>query len=173
VAISVYLRLKRFEFLLIFLVILVSCGKKEAKKDTPPPSPEISKVVLVSSDKGKKIWRLTSNKIELKDKKTYLSDIKLELFDNEETACTVFADNGILDEEKKTISVFSNVIASCKDGILTTSSLIWDEKKRAIYTDNKVLFKKDNILIKGIGFMGDISISSFKIKKDIEVLLKY
>ncbi|MEW6681043.1 MAG: LPS export ABC transporter periplasmic protein LptC, partial [bacterium] len=74
--------------------IFASCGKE--KRVISQVSSDITKTVLTSSKGGKKTWRLTSERIRIKDNQTYLYNLKLDLFKDNTLECTITGDNGII-----------------------------------------------------------------------------
>ncbi|MEW6103885.1 MAG: LPS export ABC transporter periplasmic protein LptC [bacterium] len=162
-------KVKTIETLCLFLLILSCCGKE--KEIRPTPSSEIKKSILTSSKSGKKTWRLTSEKITMKDNKTYLYNLKLELFKGDSLECTITGNEGIIDGDK--ISLKGSITASTKIGAtLTTSSLNFSEKTNFLSTDDRVSFIKKDLILKGSGFVADRSFGNVKIKKDVEVVFK-
>ncbi|MEW6007197.1 MAG: LPS export ABC transporter periplasmic protein LptC [bacterium] len=151
------------------LLIFASCAKE--KKAYSNHSSNITKSVLTSSKEGKKTWRLVSERITIKDNKTYLYDVRLELFKDKELECIITGNCGIIDGDK--ISLKGRITASTKIGAtLTTSNLQFCEKSNALSTNDRVSFIKKGLILTGSGLVADRSLSNVKIKKDVEVLFK-
>ncbi|MEW6482313.1 MAG: LPS export ABC transporter periplasmic protein LptC [bacterium] len=151
------------------LLIFASCGKE--KRIVSPPCSLIKKSVLTSSKSGKKTWRLTSERISMADNKTYLYEVRLELFKDKEVECTITGNCGVIEGDK--ISLKGSITASTKSGAtLTTSSLQFCEKSNALSTNDRVSFIKKGLILRGSGLIADRSLGNVKIKKDVEVLFK-
>lgn len=152
----------------IFFLVFVSC-KKEKKVFLPSPS--LTKTVLTSSKGGRKIWKLTSERIKIENKKTHLHQVKFELFKDEKIECTITGDKGEIDGDRITLS--GNIILTTEEGAtLITSSLLFSEKTHSISTDSEVSFIKDGLVLKGNGLIADFFLTDIKIKKDVEVFFR-
>jgi LPS export ABC transporter protein LptC len=109
--------------------------------------------------------------VRTEKKKTYLCKIKLELFKKGERVCVVLAENGVFDRESKEIELLGNVEAETADGMkLCTERLVWKDRERVFFTDEKVLFRKGNTAISGVGFSSAIDLSFAEIKGDVSVV---
>ncbi len=77
------------------------------------------------------------------------------------------ADSAIREEKDNVMKAFRHVVVKNKKGeTLHTEKLIWDEKKRIIYTDVHVLITTaDDEILEGEGLESNEDFSHYKIKK--------
>lgn len=153
------------------VLILTSCEKEKGVKREASSIPSLTKTILVSSKGGKKIWRLTSERIKIKEGKTLFYNVKFEIFQGEKRVCTIRGEKGEI--ASSLISLFGNVIASTEEGAtLTTSSINFNEKSNVLSTDGAISFIKGPLLLKGNGIIANSKMSDITIKKDVEVFFR-
>jgi len=128
--------------------------------------------------KGSKIsyidYKNKNDYLKLKSEKSFL-DIKSFVIEcenitlirkNKEENIKIKADKGIYLKNKNQVRLKGNIlIDNGKGGILKTDKLLYDVKNGKIVSHSDFMYKNNNIVLRGKGFISDSNLSNVKILK--------
>ncbi len=151
-------------FLVCFVALLIGLGGMVAWKvrnrpapAPPPPSQDadyrIREIHINETLEGNLRWTLDADQAEVFDKehRTVLKKVTVRVF-SKETVWTVTADEGVLDNEKRDMSVTGNVVVTSNDGLtIKTPELSWGNKERNLHTEQPVEIKRTGTTITARG----------------------
>jgi len=159
---------------------LVGCEREDIenpfqKSSQIRPLMEAQGVSFVEWDNlGRKSWELEANSAIQFPQKVVLKNVKIRLFEKGKPASEGEADQVIMDNLTSDLELKGKVkIISYLDGAqLTTSELRWVAKEKKLITEKKVTIKKDNLVIKGKGLIGNLNLTSIIIKEQVTTYLQ-
>ncbi len=123
---------------------------------------------------GRKNWELEADSAIQFPQRVVLKNAKVKLFEKGKPASEGEADQIIVDNLTSDLELKGKVkIISYLDGAqLTTSELRWVAKEEKFFTEKKVTIKKDNLVIKGKGLIGNVNLTSIIIKEQATTYLQ-
>jgi LPS export ABC transporter protein LptC len=150
-------------FLGCFLALLAGLGgtiawKIRGRQAPPPPPPpqeaadyRIREIHINETLEGNLRWTLDADQAEVfeKEQRTEMRKVTVRVF-SQDAVWTVTADEGVLDNEKRDISVTGNVVVTSNDGLtIRTPRLAWRNKDRHLFTDQGVEISRPGTTITG------------------------
>ena len=163
--------------LMILLMLVVSCAKKEVRHRTDAIEDRKSMPVLVGdevttliSDSGITRYRIKTKKWLVFDKADtpyweFPEGIYLEKFNMElEADATVEADYAHYNEPAQRWMLKGNVQAMNLDGEhFATPLLYWDQQSESIYSDSSIVITREASIIMGVGFRSNQDLTQYTI----------
>lgn len=151
-------------FLAAFVVLALGLGGvvtwKVRARRAPVPAPpaqqadyRVNEVHISETLEGNLRWTLDADHAEVFDKeqRTIMRKVSIHVF-SKDVEWTVTADQGVLDNEKRDVSLAGNVLVTSNDGLrLTTNELAWRNTERNLSTDDVVEIKREGTTIVGRG----------------------
>ncbi|MGH7321180.1 MAG: LPS export ABC transporter periplasmic protein LptC [Candidatus Rokuibacteriota bacterium] len=151
-------------FLVCFVALLMGLGgmvawKVRARPAPAPPAPteqadyRITEIHINETLEGNLRWMLDADHAEIFDKqqRTVMRQVAIRLF-SKDAEWTVTAAEGVLDNEKRDVSLTGDVVVTSRDGLrMTTSALSWRNQDRRLYTDDAVEIRREGTTIVGRG----------------------
>lgn len=122
---------------------------------------------------GKTQWMLKAKTAELyqQNEKMDLGGVFINFFPKKGEPVSVVADKGSYDLNKEEIFLEGNVEVVSSDGrTLSTDTLHFSQKKRVIWTKDKVLLTGNGMVLKGKGLEYDLQKGKLVIKRQSTVL---
>ena len=161
---------------LFFLIPLISCTNdprvvQEFVSDKQQPIEQIKGAELLHTENGKVKVRVLANSIErfqnIQPALIFSDHLEVYFYnDSSQLQSTLMADYASIDEMKNIMMAQNNVILiSGDDKKLETDELIWDEKKKTIYTDKKVKITTGKEIVYGEGFTSTPDFKQYSISK--------
>lgn len=122
-----------------------------------PPAPQadyrVNEVHISETLEGNLRWTLDADHAEVFDKeqRTVMQRVSIRVF-SKDTEWKVTADHGVLDNEKRDVSLTGNVVVTSNDGLrLTTNDLRWRNHERNLFTDDVVEIRREGTTIAARG----------------------
>jgi LPS export ABC transporter protein LptC len=152
-------------FLVVFLALLGGLGGvvawkvrgRPAPTQPAPPGPQadyqVSEIHINETLEGNLRWSLDADRADVFDKtqETIMRRVAVRVF-SKEAEWTVTAQEGVLDNQNRDVALKGDVVVTSKDGLrLTTESLRWRNKERALQTDDPVEITREGTTIRGRG----------------------
>jgi LPS export ABC transporter protein LptC len=152
-------------FLVCFVALLGGLGgmiawKVRSRQAPPPPPPtqeaadyRIREIHINETLEGNLRWTLDADQAEVFDKeqKTVMRKVTVQVF-SKDALWTVKADEGVLQNETRDVTVTGNVVVSSNDGLtIQTPELTWRNKERHLFTEHPVEIKRTGTTITGRG----------------------
>jgi LPS export ABC transporter protein LptC len=152
-------------FLLCFVALLVGLGGtiafKARGRQAPPAPPadsstadyQIKEVRINETLEGNLRWTLDAERADVFDKtqRTLLRKVVIHLY-SKDGDWTVTADEGVLDNDKRDVSLTGNVVISSSDGLrMSAPQLAWRNQDRHLFTDDPVEIRRAGTTIVGRG----------------------
>ena len=161
----------------IFLLLTISCKndiQNVVKVEAVEKLPELlgNDIVLRQSENGEVVLSIFAKKFvkfsnETKKYTEFPEGIEVVHFSKfPDTLSKISANYAVNYDEKEIWEAKGNVIAkNTKNEILNTEYLVWDQKKRIIYSNKHVQVTTPNDIIMGQGFESDEQFNNWKITK--------
>ncbi|MCH8272430.1 MAG: LPS export ABC transporter periplasmic protein LptC [Candidatus Marinimicrobia bacterium] len=162
--------------LLLFLLLLSSCGKQEDQNGMINSETEVipeqeswnSEITLTSS--GKRIALVRSGHMAQFDKKKLIlldDKIEIDFYDSEENHTSLLtAEFGEINERTKNLKATGNVVVVSDSGeTLYTEELFWNNKEQKIISKVDVMITTGTDTLYGIGFESDMGLDNWTIKE--------
>ncbi|MHB9055473.1 MAG: LPS export ABC transporter periplasmic protein LptC [Paludibacteraceae bacterium] len=163
-------------FLVVVVLFAVSCKKEEPEKigavkdrKTLPGLTE-SKITTVISDSGVTRYRIYTDKMEIYDRSVepyweFAKGLHFERFaPNLSINATLNCNFARYYIQKKLWELKGKVRAVNLEGVMfETELLYWDEMKQKIYSDKFIRVTRPTMIISGVGFEADQSLTKWKI----------
>lgn len=172
----------KISFIVITSIFLLSSCKNDInniiKVSEIQKLPELfgEEIYLTQSEYGKTILSVYAKKFIKYDKANikqteFPEGIRVVHFsDFPDTLSMISADYAVNFDEKEIWEAKGNVVAkNIKNEVLNTEYLIWDQKKRIIYSNKQVQVTTPNDIIIGEGFESDDQFNNWKIQNVIGV----
>jgi|GEM_PF-2089877 len=152
-------------FLVSFVALAIGLGGFVAWKVRARRPPEPARAAAQAADyrvneihisetlEGSLRWTLDADRAEVFDKehRTVMEKVSIRVF-SKDGEWTVTADQGVLDNENRDVSLTGNVLVTSSDGLtLTTNALAWQNKERNLSTDDIVEIRREGTTIVGRG----------------------
>lgn len=129
-------------------------------------------ISLIYSDSGKVILKLYADKMikhldENNQRLEFTDGITVDFYDNSGTINShLVADYAVRIEETGKVIARENVVLNNFEGdTLKTDLLVWDSKKKKIYTDQFVKISTPDEVLYGFGFETDPSFTTYKLNE--------
>lgn len=162
--------------LAIFLIgIFFSCSNdpeviREFVIPEELPIEKIKGAEIIHTENGILKVKIISAIIERYQNKTpqlfFSQGVKIIFYNDTVAQSILEAENGEIDEKKKIMRAFNNVVLTSNDSKkLETEELIWDEKKNKIYTYKKVIITTGKEIVEGEGFVSNPDFTEYQISK--------
>ncbi|MCQ2235078.1 MAG: LPS export ABC transporter periplasmic protein LptC [Paludibacteraceae bacterium] len=167
---------------LCFLCSLSSACSSEAPAEydsTAPARPTMRalEVSTVVSDSGVTRYRATTPEwlIFNSVKEPYWdfpSGVHLEQFDTHmKTEANIDCDKAYYNVNLKLWQLDGNVkVTNRKGERFETDQLFWDQSNQKVYSEKEIHIRRDNCILKGLGFEGDETMSKYTIKKPTGII---
>lgn len=186
--------LKKVRFLLLAgiagtvaltVFFLISTSNVREKTSAPPPvkneggtEVSIHDFHLEESEAGKMSWQIKADLAEKMREKNIvrLHNLELVLFTKEGRKVIITGDEGLMDNEKKEMTV------SGKDGnptrvlfdngyLLTTATLHWTDADKVAQTDDPVTLEGKNLRLTGTGMRAKLDIQQVEVKSNVKAVI--
>jgi LPS export ABC transporter protein LptC len=153
----------------------LGCSETRAKKEHQPkeyPREVIEDFSACETRIGKPVWRLRAKNAEVYEDRTDVYQLKFQLYDEGKAAGLVSAEKGKISPGSGNVHLNGNVVAvnSQYDVRLETQSLLWDNEKRKILSDDFVQQTRGNMQMTGWGLEADARLEKVTLKRDIKIL---
>ena len=172
-------------FLVCFVALLVGLGGMVAWKvrNRPAPAPpppaqdadyRIREIHINETLEGNLRWTLDADQAEVFDKehRTVMNKVTVRVF-SKEAVWTVTADEGVLDNEKRDMSVTGNVVVTSNDGLtIETPALYWRNKERDLRTDQPVEIRRTGTTITARGLEVRMQDQEAVLEKNVRVVIE-
>jgi len=161
--------------ILLCLGGIFGCSETRAKKEHQPkeyPREVIEDFSACETRIGRPVWRLRAKSAEVYEDRTDVYQLKFQLYDEGKAAGIVSAENGKIFPGSGNVHLNGNVVAvnSQYDVRLETQSLLWDNEKGKILSDDFVQQTRGNIQMTGWGLEADARLEKVTLKRDIKIL---
>lgn len=153
-------------FLVCFLAVLaglsgVIAWRITSRRGAPTPVQQpaqqaeyqIKEVHINETLEGNLRWTLNADQAEVYDQKgiTVMRKVVVQVF-SKDGDWTVTSDEGTLENNRRDVSLKGNVVIRSSDGLqMRTSTLGWDNERRALATDDDVEISREGTTITGKG----------------------
>lgn len=163
-------------FLVTVIVLLFFNWQTEKGKISPvqnfseSPLVEARGVRLIEWDEwGRKSWILKAEEAIQFPQRILLKKAQVNLFEEGRVVSEGFADEVVIEGTASHLYLKGDVhIISYRDGAeLRTSELQWDASQKKFYTEEKVIIKKEGLVIEGKGLIGNPDLSLIIIKNQV------
>lgn len=164
-------------FLFIGLLNIIGCSKPKNEivgsfaDRAEMPSLHSEKVSTLISDSGVTKYRITAAQWDMFEKVTeprwyFPKGIFVEKFDSVyQTEASIKGDTAYFYKNKKLWHLIGNVeIFNQAGDRFETDELFWDQRKQQIYSDKFIHIEKEDVIIEGIGFESNESMSKYTIR---------
>ncbi len=172
-------------FLVCFVALLIGLGGMVAWKvrNRPAPAPpppaqdadyRIREIHINETLEGNLRWTLDADQAEVFDKehRTVMKKVTVRVF-SKEAVWTVTADEGVLDNEKRDMSVTGNVVVTSNDGLtIKTPALYWRNKERDLRTDQPVEIRRTGTTITARGLEVRMQDQEAVLEKNVRVVIE-
>ena len=141
-----------------------STGKDEEKEEVPLLS--VKGVSLVGwNEDGEKSWKVEADSgVQFSDRMV-LKEVKFYLLDRGEFVSKGETKEVTIDGNSNLILKGGIVLVSYLDGTqLLTSEMEWITSERKLETEEKVVIKRKNIIVEGVGLVANPDLSQIEIK---------
>ncbi|WP_321369917.1 LPS export ABC transporter periplasmic protein LptC [uncultured Desulfuromusa sp.] len=123
------------------------------------------------NEEGQRRWTLDADKAEYQRDSSLakLDAVKLLFYSTEEFGdINLRADQGQLDQEKRQVDVWGNVILETKRGEqLFTERLHYDDQARQLNTEDSIRFLSPQMELTGVGLQIDIDLGRMLVKDNV------
>jgi LPS export ABC transporter protein LptC len=172
-------------FLLCFVALLAGLGGtiawKAMGRQAPPAPPadpstadyQIKEVRINETLEGNLRWTLEAERADVFDKtqRTLLRKVVIHLY-SKDGDWTVTADEGVLDNDKRDVSLSGNVVIASSDGLhMTAPQLSWRNQDRHLFTDDPVQIRRAGTTIVGRGLDLHMQDGYAVIKEQVRVVI--
>ena len=127
----------------------------------------IDNIHLIEEEDGKTQWELNADKAEVvhSNKITRLKNIRMSLYQKNNSQISVLADKGIIHNESENVELEGNIQVYSGEGhVLTTNNLKWVSEQKTFATTDDVKINGNNFILTGKGM---------KVNVDTEILEIY
>lgn len=163
-------------FCFLISIVLFSCSNdpevvKEFISSDGLPVEKIKSAEIIHTESGVLKVKIIATTIERYQNKhpqlIFSNGIEVIFYNDTASVQSILkAENAEIDEHKKIMTAFNNVILTSSDGKkLETEELIWDEKENKIYTEKKVVITTGKEVIEGKGFVSNPDFTEYSISK--------
>jgi LPS export ABC transporter protein LptC len=172
-------------FLVCFVALLVGLGGmvawKVRSRQAPPPPPaapdadyRVREIHINETLEGNLRWTLDADQAEVFDKeqRTVMKKVTVKVF-SKDAVWTVTADEGVLDNEKRDMSVVGNVVVTSNDGLtIKTPELFWRNKERNLHTEQPVEIKRAGTTITARGLEVRMQDQEAVLQRNVRVVIE-
>ncbi|HEV8307849.1 MAG TPA: LPS export ABC transporter periplasmic protein LptC [Methylomirabilota bacterium] len=172
-------------FLVCFVALLAGLGGmvawKARARRAPAPAPpaqqadyRIQEVHVNETLEGNLRFTLDADRAEVfdKDQRTVMHKVVVRLF-SKDGEWTLTADEGVLDNAKRDVSLSGNVVVASNDGLrMTTQGISWRNDERHLYTDEAVEIKRAGTTITGRGLDLRMREQEAVLEKNVRVVIQ-
>jgi LPS export ABC transporter protein LptC len=151
-------------FLVVFVALLAGLSAVVALRvrgrpaPAPPPAEakadyRVSEIHINETLEGSLRWSLDADHAEVYDKRqeTLMRRVAIRVF-SKDAEWTVTAAEGVLNNESRDVALKGDVVVTSRDGLrMTTDSLRWRNKERALETQDPVEITREGTTISGRG----------------------
>jgi len=131
--------------------------------------------LFVSRSDGEGLeWELRADLaiFEKGGEKALLQNIKLHYFIESGNDVHMSSSSAEVDFNTNKVFLKGEIRAESKEGIfLEADTLVWDGNLRSISTHERVLIKRDNIVVNGLGLEADLNLEKMKIKANAKTII--
>ena len=127
----------------------------------------IDNIHLIEEEEGKTQWELNADKAEVihSNKTTRLKNVRMRLFQKNNTHVSVSADKGIIHNDSENVELEGNIQVYSGEGhVLTTNILKWVSEQKTFETTDDVKINGNNFILTG---------KRMKVNVDTEILELY
>ena len=172
---------------IVFLAILIAVllffllGRAEKKREPTgkekeePLLLEVQGVNLVGWDgEGRKSWELQADSGKQFVNRMILTRVKIELLEEGKLASGGEADKVVVDIRTSNLLFEGEVkLISYVDGAeLLTSNLEWIASEKKLLTEERVVFRRGDLITEGRGLVGDPELDQIEIKREVVTRLR-
>jgi len=173
-------------FLACFVALLAGLGGMIAWKirgrSTPAPPPttaqdadyRIREIHINETLEGNLRWTLDADQAEVFDKeqRTVMKKVVVRVF-SKNAEWTVTADEGVMGNETRDVTVTGNVVVTSNDGLtIKTPELFWRNKDRNLYTEQAVEIKRTGTTITAQGMDVKMQDQEAVLQKKVRVVIE-
>lgn len=120
-------------------------------------------------EKNQKTWDLVGDTLEVYGSLIQLTNIKADLYGEEEDM-VLTADSGTFDREEGKLHLQDNVQVVTESGAkMMTNTLEWLQKTQTVSTQDKVNIYRDNLKAEGVGATGKPDLKQVSLNKEVKV----
>lgn len=156
------------------LFLLSGCGEKKrepsAKEKEAPLLLEVQGVDLVGWDEeGKKSWELQADSGKQFIDRMILSQVRVKLLEEGKPASGGEASKVVVDIRTSNLLFEGKVklISYVNEAELLTSNLEWIASEKKLLTEERVLFKRRDLITEGWGLIADPELGQIEIKREV------
>lgn len=126
------------------------------------------------NEKGEKIWIILADSGEEFKQKIVFNKVKVTFLEKNAPVSEAEAGRVTVDLRTSNLTMQGGIkIISCLDKAeLSTSTLEWKASEKKLLTEDKITFKRGNLITEGKGLVADINLSQVIIKSEIITRLK-
>ena len=172
-------------FLVCFLAVLAGLsgviawrvmGRRPPPPVQQPPQQaeyQIKEVHINETLDGNLRWTLRADQAEVYDQRgiTLMRKVVIQLF-SKDGDWTVTSDEGMLDNNKRDVTLTGNVVIRSNDGLeMKTAALAWDNEHRTLSTDDPVQISREGTTITGRGLAVRMQEESAAIRQNVRVVI--
>ncbi len=155
---------------------------KLRSRQAPPPAPpsqdaadyRIREIHINETLEGNLRWTLDADQAEVFDKeqRTVMKKVTVKVF-SKQAVWTVTADEGVLANDTRDVSVSGNVLVSSNDGLtIRTPALGWQNKDRHLFTEEPVEIRRTGTTITGRGLDVRMQEQQAVVEKNVRVVIE-
>ena len=165
--------------ILVFYILLSSCGKKNTEYVNIPFDPEIipslktDSLTMLISDSGIVRYKVVAGEQDIFDRAAdpyyfFPEGVYVEQFDTtHQVVSTLKADTAWNYTNKKLWKLKGNVfITNINNETFTTQEVFWNERNQEVYSDKYIeINRPQKLMLKGYGFRSNQNMTEYKIFK--------
>lgn len=154
-------------FLILFLlkIVCLDCVIAQEESDQKILGFSLSNF----GEKNQKTWDLVGDTLEVYGSLIQLTNIKADLYGEEEDM-VLTADSGTFDREEGKLHLQDNVQVVTESGAkMMTDTLEWLQKTQTVSTQDKVNIYRDNLKAEGVGATGKPDLKQVSLNKAVKV----
>jgi LPS export ABC transporter protein LptC len=150
---------------------------RPAVPPAPPPSEADYRITEIHIDEtleGNLRWSLDADRADVYDQRgrTHLRRVTVRVY-SQDAVWTVTGDQGILDHDRRDVSVRGNVVVTSDDGLtLRTAALYWRNEDRVLSTDGPVEITRAGTTITGRGLDVRMREQEATLAHDVRVVIR-
>lgn len=171
-------------FLVAFIALFLGLGgvvawKVTTRRAPAPPAPaheadyRVKEIHMSETLEGNLRWTLDADQAEVFDdrRRTVMRQVTIRLF-SDGAVWTVTASKGILDNDRRDVSLGGDVVVASSDGLrMTSDQLHWRNEERLLFTEEDVEISRAGTTITGAGLRVQMNEQHAVVDKGVRVII--